>query len=481
MVYGVCHRLLGNDHAAEDTFQATFLVLACKASSLRCRDSLAAWLHGVAVRITLNARRASQRHPIRQESLTDEEAFDACPDSLSHLTACELFQALEEEVQRLPRAYRLAVVLCSLEGLSQEEVAHQLGWTVGSVKGRLERGRARLRERLTRRGLTLAAVANVFHATSRELSAGLTARTVKSALAFTGAEFPSKAAVSGEVLHLAEHFLKGTTMFKWKMAVVLTFLLGMTALSAFALHNGQCKEDTDKKRPPVVVVDLNDGSRVVGRSASLKELRLKASFGEVSIPIEQVASLQFKDDQGTAVVRFHNGDQLTGTLDLKALGDLKVMTALGETTVPLKLVTQCKIEAAPGRAQVTARASTTGEQTDPNNPFLQLDKVSSWNSGGYAPAWIEADLGKQKTLDSINLVVNQLPNGETIHEIWVSDEPIGEDRAKAKLVHTLKGETEEGQELKYTFPVGSTARYVQILTTQSPSWVAWHSIDLQVR
>ena len=271
-------------------------------------------------------------------------------------------------------------------------------------------------------------------------------------------------------------------MFKWKMAVVLTILLGMTALSAFALQNGEGKEDTDKKRLSVVVLDLNDGSRVVGRSASLKELRLKASFGEVSIPIEQVASLQFKDDQGTVVVRFHNSDQLTGTLDLKALGDLKVMTALGETTVPLKLVTLCKIEAAPSRAQATARASSSGEQTDPNNPFLPLDKISRWNSGGYAPAWIEADLGKQKTLDSINLVVNQLPKGETVHEIWVSDEPIGEDRAKAKLVHTFKGETDDNQELKYTFAAGYTARYVQIRTTRNPpSWVAWHNIDLQVR
>lgn len=149
--------------------------------------------------------------------------------------------------------------------------------------------------------------------------------------------------------------------------------------------------------------------------------------------------------------------------------------------MPLRLVTLCKIEAAPARAQVVARASSTGEQTNPSHPFLPLDKVSRWNSGGYAPAWIEADLGSQRTLDSLMLVAHQTPNGETVHEIWVSNEPIGEERSKAKLVHTFKGETADGQELKYKFAAGLSARYVQILTTDSPSWVAWLNIDLQVR
>ena len=63
----------------------------------------------------------------------------------------------------------------------------------------------------------------------------------------------------------------------------------------------------------------------------------------------------------------------------------------------------------------------------------------------------------------------------------MSDEPIGNDAAKARLVHTFKGETDTGQELKHTFAHGFAARYVQIRTTESPSWVAWDRIDLQVR
>lgn len=479
MVYNVCYRQLGNAHAAEDAFQAAFFVLARKATTLRC-DSLAAWLHGVAVRIALNARRASRRTPVHEEFLPTDELPDTRIDPLSQLSVRELLRALEEEVQCLPSRYRLAVVLCCLEGLSQEEAAHRLGWTVGSVKGRLERGRARLRSRLMRRGLAPAA-AGVMHVIRNELSAALAARTVKIALADRGLLPPSQVAVSGEVLRLAEDVLKGMTMFKWKWAVALAVGLCITALGTLAPLAGQDKEDADKKRSPVVVtVDLNDGSRVVGKSDSLTDLRLRTSFGEVRIPIGQVAGVQFKDDQGTTVVRFHNGDQVTGTLDLKALGDLKVATALGETTVPLKLVTACKIEAPPSRAKVTARASSTGEDTDPNNPF-QHDNATRWNSGGFAPAWIEADLGAVRTLDRITLVVGQDPKGETEHEIWVSDEPIGKDRTKAKRVHTFFGETENDQELKFTFPASVTARYVQIRTTESPSWVDWHNIDLQVR
>jgi hypothetical protein len=282
--------------------------------------------------------------------------------------------------------------------------------------------------------------------------------------------------VPGDVLCLADQVLKGATVFK-KLAVAAVLLLGVTAVGAFAPLDD--KEGAKKEPPVAVSVELNDGSRVVGTSDGPGDLRLKTAFGEARIPVGQIASVQFKDDQGAVTVRFHNGDQLTGTLDLKALGDLKVLTALGETTVPLRLVTLWKLEQGPARVKVTARASSTDGIGDPNGPFL--DKPGHWNSGGYAPAWIEADLGAARKLDRITLVVRQLPKGETVHEVWVSDGPIGDDTAKAKLVHTFKGETDAGQELKHTFAPGLSARYVQIRTTDSPSWVGWDCIDLQVR
>jgi RNA polymerase sigma factor (sigma-70 family) len=158
MVRGVCRRLLADAHTAEDCFQATFLVLARRDASVRPREALAAWLYGVARRVALKARSASARRPARPLPSGGLAPADPRPDPLDQLTARELLSALEEEVARLPEVHRLPVILCCLEGLCQEEAARRLGWTHGSVKGRLERGRARLRARLAKRGLSLPAV-----------------------------------------------------------------------------------------------------------------------------------------------------------------------------------------------------------------------------------------------------------------------------------------------------------------------------------
>src|SRR5262249_30666582 len=148
-------RVLGDTHAAEDAFKATFLVLARKAASLRRPAALAGWLYGVAARVARKARSQGSRRP---SSLGDApEPTDPRHDLLDRLTARELLAVLEDEVQRLPQGQRLAVALCCLEGLSQEEAALRLGCTAGAIKGRLERGRQRLHERLRRRGLTLSA------------------------------------------------------------------------------------------------------------------------------------------------------------------------------------------------------------------------------------------------------------------------------------------------------------------------------------
>src|SRR5262249_8041124 len=141
LVLGVSRRLLWDDRDAEDAFQATFLVLARKARSLRRPESVPAWLHGVARRVALRARR--RRRPVASLSRLHEPA-DWRPDPLAAVSVRELLVALDEEIARLPEAYRLPLVLCGLEGRSVEEAARTLGWSHGSVKGRLERGRKQL-------------------------------------------------------------------------------------------------------------------------------------------------------------------------------------------------------------------------------------------------------------------------------------------------------------------------------------------------
>ena len=155
MVFGVCRRVLGDGPDAEDAFQATCLILARKAASLRRPEALSGWLHGVASRLAWKAR-VSRRRNAPSRTLAEEPA-DSRPDPLDLVTVRELLALLDREIGELPEVYRLPVVLCDLEGRTQEEAAEMLGWTLGSLRGRLLRGRTRLKTRLARRGLALPA------------------------------------------------------------------------------------------------------------------------------------------------------------------------------------------------------------------------------------------------------------------------------------------------------------------------------------
>jgi RNA polymerase sigma factor (sigma-70 family) len=150
MVYNVCRRVLRDAHAAEDAFQATFLVLVRKASSVGRREALAGWLYRVAHRVALRAR--SRAGP-RTTADPPEPAVEA-PDAVLWR---DLRPVLDEEVDRLPEKYRLPVVLCYLSGLTTAEAARRLGVPRGTVLSRLAWARERLRARLSLRGVTLSA------------------------------------------------------------------------------------------------------------------------------------------------------------------------------------------------------------------------------------------------------------------------------------------------------------------------------------
>ncbi len=153
MVLRVCRRGLGDRDAALDAFQATFLVLATKYRTLRRRESLGSWLYGVAQRVARVARSAAvrrQSHERRKAEETPTMIDDRRIDDRA---------AVREEFDRLPERYRAALALCDIDDLTHEEAADRLGWPVGTVKSRLARGRAALRDRLARRGLAPTAVA----------------------------------------------------------------------------------------------------------------------------------------------------------------------------------------------------------------------------------------------------------------------------------------------------------------------------------
>lgn len=150
-VWTACRGVLGSEADAEDAFQATFLVLARKARTIRSA-SVGGWLHRVAVNAALKLRERLKRvASVTAEQLATLPARAPQPDS-------ELAALVQEELALLPERYRLPVVLCELEGHTHAEAAQVLGWPVGSVSSRLSRARALLRNRLARRGINAPAV-----------------------------------------------------------------------------------------------------------------------------------------------------------------------------------------------------------------------------------------------------------------------------------------------------------------------------------
>jgi RNA polymerase sigma factor (sigma-70 family) len=148
MVLGVCRRILGDEHAAEDAFQATFLVFVKKAGRLRDCGLLTNWLYGVALRISNKERARGERRRV-----VERRAAEQAPRTAGAPEPSELRSLIDEEIRRLPERYRVPLLLCHVEGLRHDEVARRLGCPIGTVESRLSRAREQLRSRLTRRGL----------------------------------------------------------------------------------------------------------------------------------------------------------------------------------------------------------------------------------------------------------------------------------------------------------------------------------------
>ena len=148
LVMGICRRVLGDEAAAEDAFQATFLVLVRKADSLRSHEMITNWMYSVALRTARKERaKAARRRDVERQGAVARSDWPS-----EELEKAEVRSVIDEELVKLPERYRVPVILCYLEGLRHEEIAQRLGCPLGTVESRLSRARAQLRDRLTRRG-----------------------------------------------------------------------------------------------------------------------------------------------------------------------------------------------------------------------------------------------------------------------------------------------------------------------------------------
>jgi RNA polymerase sigma factor (sigma-70 family) len=232
LVWGVCRRVLGNHHDAEDAFQATFLVLARKAASVMPREKLGNWLYGVAFQTAMNAKAARAKRWVRERLAWEMTQPEAVPRE--HVYADELLSRLDREVARLPEKYRLPVILCELEGKTHRQAAEQLQWPVGTVSGRLSRARALLASRLSRAGTPLTGAALGILLADDVAQAGMPPELVRSTAQAASCSTAGKAAaagvVSGQVAVLTGEILK--TMLLNKLTLSTAVLLCALVLAA---------------------------------------------------------------------------------------------------------------------------------------------------------------------------------------------------------------------------------------------------------
>jgi RNA polymerase sigma factor (sigma-70 family) len=231
MVLRVCRSVLRDEHEAQDAFQATFLVLVRRRGSIWVGDSLGPWLHGVARRVASAARSAATRRRRHERKAAERAGPDGFESGGEDQRALE--QALHEEIGRLPERYRAPVVHCLLEGLTHEQAAQSLGWPLGTVKSRLAQGRERLRLRLTRRGLTPAAILSGGALAARPVRAAvpaaLAAATARAAVLLATGPAPAGVVPAG-VAALATTFLRRKLM--TKICLATTVFLAFGAISS---------------------------------------------------------------------------------------------------------------------------------------------------------------------------------------------------------------------------------------------------------
>lgn len=248
MVWGVCRRVLRNHHDAEDAFQATFLVLVRKAASIMPREMVGNWLYGVAHQTVLKARATTAKRQARERQVKEmpEPAAKPEPNLWNHLEPL-----LDQALSRLPNKYRIAIVLCDLEGKTHKEAARQLKIPEGTLSTRLRTARAMLAKRLARHGLVVSGGALAAVLSQKMASAGVPTSvlsgTIKAMTLVAAGQAVATGVISAKVAALTEGVLKAMLLMKCKTMIVLVGALSALVLLGFTAYRGLAQKPVDEK------------------------------------------------------------------------------------------------------------------------------------------------------------------------------------------------------------------------------------------
>jgi RNA polymerase sigma factor (sigma-70 family) len=254
LVWGVCCNVLHHQHDAEDAFQATFLVLVRRAASVCKPEALGSWLHGVAYRVAMKAKRAAGRR--RRHEQEKYPASHTAGAQVSESAWRQLQAVLEEEVQALPDRLRVPFVACYLEGGSRNEVARQFGCKLTTVSSWLTRARARLLHRLARRGVSLSAALAAVVLPREVGSAGVPApllqSAVRAALAYAEGE-----TLSASIGRLAEGGSQAMYFGKIKIAALILLAAGVVTTACGMLGLRESSDEAKAVDPKPKVQPVN--------------------------------------------------------------------------------------------------------------------------------------------------------------------------------------------------------------------------------
>lgn len=284
MVWGVCGRMLHNHHDVEDAYQATFLVLVRKAGSIVPREIVGNWLYGVAHQTALKARATTAKRRLRERQVADmPEPVVTEQDLWSDLKS-----VLDQELSRLPDRYRVAIVLCDLEGKTRKEAAKQLGCPEGTLAARLTRGRVMLAKRLARHSLAVSGGALAGLLSQQMASACVPPSVASSTLKAVTLVAAGQAGAAGAISVKVAAFAQGVTsaMFLNKVKTcVLAVLLTLVGVGGGAIALGGLARAGVAQEPAAELGALrvdkdtpNDAEKPVPAGDKLRGAEVKAAF-----------------------------------------------------------------------------------------------------------------------------------------------------------------------------------------------------------
>lgn len=331
MVWGVCRRILGNHHDAEDAFQATFLVLLRRAAVIVPRERVGSWLYGVAYQTALKARANLTKRRSREKQLPVLPQIEGEPQRLGH----DLHAVLDQELSRLPDIYRAAIVLCDLEGQTRIEAARQLGVPPGTLAARVTRGRALLAKRLARHGLpvssALLATALAEQAASACLTDSMMSSTIKAVTSMAAGQAANAGVISAQAAALTEGMVKTMMLTKLKIATGIVLVLTISATGGLLYQTRaddaprvEQKKEADLRAAAIKALEqLGKSEQESDREAAIKAL--------VDFRREIKAEETRKKDEEARVRQVRERHLASAARDLADLFMFRVPIELGAT------------------------------------------------------------------------------------------------------------------------------------------------------